>query len=142
MPKYMPKDGRTLVTNLAKPDLYRLIEQLKRGDAHAKESCIAFLLAESEGIWHGRARAKISRNLKHTTVQEKDREAIVDTVGKRLEHGKFSEQFGDQLNLAVHLDGEKMLEFARRGLRSEKDYVRRYSRKAIERRERMKRILS
>jgi hypothetical protein len=47
---------------------------------------------------------------------------------ERLASGHFSEQFRDQLRLAMHLSDEKTFAVARRALKSEKDHVRRFGR--------------
>ena len=114
------------------------IERLKQGDEEGVRFCIDFFYGESEGIWHGRARAKIARNLKAGMLTEKDRIKIVDTVTRRLLTGKFSQQFKDQLNLSLRLSPEATLKAANEANSSPKSYVRRYARWTIARHQRMR----
>ncbi len=116
-----------------KCSLFQMIEDMKRGDLAARDYCISFLIIETDGVWHGRARAKISRNLPANHVDTKTANQVVRAVGERLVSGRFSEQFKDQINLGLRLLPDLKLSFAKQGLISKKQYVRRYSNWTIER---------
>ena len=111
-----------------KQDLDVLIAWVQRDDAHAISEAVAFTLAESRGIWHGRARAKICRNLKGRNIDPRLREALVQTICNRLVTGKFSQQFKDQLTMALRFRPAQMQQCAQEALESPKWYVRRYAR--------------
>ena len=113
--------------NYTKPELESLISRLKHGDRDAEYECVNFFLAESLGIWHGRARAKICRNLKNHHPDATLRLKLVEKIISRLKTGNFSEQFKDQLTMAIRFSPDKMLETAHRLRDSEKEYVRRYA---------------
>jgi hypothetical protein len=91
------------------------------------QSCVDFVLAETRGLWHGRARAMMCRRLKHCHLGRTHRTALVDCITGRLVRGAFSEQFKDQLRLAMHLDLVATLAICRACLQSPKPYVRRYA---------------
>ena len=67
-----------------KLDLDELIKRLKDDDPDAVYECVVFTLAESFGIWHNRARAKICRNLKHRLTDPTLRHRLVDVIN----HGR------------------------------------------------------
>ena len=52
---------------------------------------------------------------------------MVDVVIWRLLAGQFSEQFTDQLKMALRFDPQRMAEAAEEASRSKKEYVRRYA---------------
>lgn len=114
--------------------LAELIEQFREGDEDATRYCLEFFHRESKGIWHGRARAKIARNLQPHRTSSSDSEKLLTTVLGRLSTGNFSEQFKDQLDLALRISPARTLDAANRGLSSSKDHVRRYCKWTIERR--------
>ena len=89
---------------LSKPALHALGDRLLVDEPSAVERCVAFVVAETQGFWHGRARAMMCRRLKHCTLSAAQRAALVACVTGRLAAGTFSEQFQDQLRLAMHLD--------------------------------------
>ena len=60
---------------LDKSDLRALSDRLPKDDARAVEQCIAFFEAETFGPWHGRARAMMSRRLKHCRIDNSQRES-------------------------------------------------------------------
>jgi hypothetical protein len=85
-------------------------------DREAIERCFEFILAETRGVWHGRARAMMCRRLKHCEIAPERRQRLVDCIMNRLVSGDFSEQFQDQLRLAIHLDPERTFKLAHRCL--------------------------
>ena len=110
-----------------KLELDDLIERLKTDDADAIYECIVFTLAESFGRWHNRARAKICRNLKNRLTDPTLRHRLVDVVIERLRSGRFSEQFKDQLTMAIRFDPDRMHSVATRLQFNGTDYIRRYA---------------
>src|SRR5262249_18018138 len=95
------------VASLSKPALHDLangLDPVASNHAEALERCIEFVLAETEGLWHGRARAMMCRRLKHCELTPDQRRQLVSCITERLATGNFSEQFRDQLRLALHLD--------------------------------------
>jgi hypothetical protein len=91
------------------------------------QRCVDFVLAETQGLWHGRARAAMCRRLKHCNLGRSHRTALVSCITERLESGRFSEQFKDQVRLALHLDERRTLAAARDAVKSSKPHVRRYA---------------
>lgn len=91
------------------------------------ERCLDFVLSETHGHWHNRARAMMCRRLKHCPLTPMQQTQLVASITGRLENGVFTEQFKDQLRLALHLDPAKTREACRRALTSPKPYVRRYA---------------
>jgi hypothetical protein len=89
---------------LSKPGLHDLADRLLADEPDAVERCVAFLIAESRGFWHNRARAMMSRRLKHCTLSAAQRDALVAGITTRLVTGAFPEQFKDQLRLALRID--------------------------------------
>lgn len=67
------------------------------------------------------------RRLKHCQVNESQREKLVACIAGRLALGSFSEQFYDQLRLAIHLDTGRFFEVTRRSLSGTKPYVGKYA---------------
>lgn len=118
---------------ITKPELFAKIEGLKRGENESLGFCIDFFLNETRGIWHGRARAKIARNLKPEQLNMDDKGRVVSAISERLLSGNFSEQFRDQLNLALRIDTVRVIEIATYGLSSQKEHVRRLSKWIIDR---------
>src|SRR5688572_27392433 len=99
--------------SLDKADLHALADRILEGDTRAVEQCVAFIEAETLGPWHGRARAMMSRRLKHCRLGESQRERLIAAIMQRLVTGRFSEQFKDQLRLVLHLDASRAYQVAR-----------------------------
>lgn len=112
---------------LYKEDLHQLADRLLGDEATAIELCVAFLEADTSGNWHGRARAKMARRLKHCTLSPQQQSRLIAAILGRLISGGFSEQFKDQIRLVLHLDAAQMFAIARTCLDHPKDYVRRYA---------------
>jgi hypothetical protein len=73
------------------------------------------------------------RRLKHCDVGKDQRRLLVDCILNRLETGEFSEQFRDQLRLAIHLEPEQTFERARKCLtHNSKVHIRRLATWVIE----------
>ena len=113
--------------SLSKRDLHQLADDLVLKETGAVEKCVEFVLAETEGLWHGRARAMMCRRLKHCEITAEQRRQLVACITERLALGNFSEQFYDQLRLAMYLD-QKRVEVAHKCLSGvPKDHVRRFA---------------
>src|SRR4051794_12279788 len=91
------------IESLSKIHLHHLADQLLIADVDAIEQCVGFVEAETLGYWHGRARAMMARRLKHCPLTPQQQERLVDAVLQRLASGRFSEQFKDQLRLALQI---------------------------------------
>ena len=112
---------------LSKPGLHALADRLLVDEAEAVERCVAFVLVESRGFWHNRARAMMSRRLKHCSLSAAQRGALVACITGRLAAGTFAEQFKDQLRLALHLDLAATRRAAAACLDSPAAHVRRHA---------------
>ncbi len=112
---------------LSKVALLSLADELLEDEPHSTATCIAFVLAETRGIWHGRARAMLCRRLKHCALGRAHRMALLACVLDRLSTGAFSEQFKDQLRLAMQLDRARVIEACHCCLASPKRHVQRYA---------------
>lgn len=113
--------------SITKCELHAWADALEFCEPVAVQRCVDFILAETKGLWHGRARAMMCRRLKHCGLGRAHRTALVKCITGRLESGAFSEQFKDQLRLALHLDAQCTIVAARNGLKSERPHVRRYA---------------
>lgn len=121
------KPSRELVVNFDKHQLIALIDAMSSADEFAKEKLLTFFELQSKGMWHNRARAKIARRLKHLSLTPKERCRCVDAVGRRLLTGEISEQFKDQLKMAIELDIDRIAEFADKGSISDTPHIVRFS---------------
>ena len=123
--------------SLDKGDLYDLADGLVSKEVGAIEKCVEFILADTKGLWHGRARAKMCRRLKHCEINPEQRQKLVTCITDRLASGSFSEQYYDQLRLAMHLDQKRTFEVAHKCLTSaSKEHVRRFAKWVIDHEER------
>jgi hypothetical protein len=113
-------------------ELRELIERMKENDGDALEEAVAFASKESFGLWHGRARAKICRNLKNREIPRHLQDILVQAVSHRLLTGEFSEQFKDQLAMAIRFRPHEMAQYATEACESRKDYVQRYGHWVLE----------
>lgn len=113
--------------SLSKGELIALCDRLLAEDSAAVEECVAFIEAETMGIWHGRARAMMSRRLKHCRLSLPQRTRVVRAILDRLVRGRFSEQFKDQLRLALQVAPEEACAVARGCQTAAAEHVRRYA---------------
>ena len=116
---------------LSKRELHALADRLIAQELVAVEYCVAFVLAETKGHWHGRARAMMCRRLKHVELGRTNRTKLLACILERLESGEFSEQFKDQLRLALHLDRAQSLRVCESATTSDRPHVRRYAQWAL-----------
>lgn len=115
------------MASLSKVELHALADGLLASEPWVVEHCIEFLCEETSGLWHGRARAMMCRRLKHCALGRAHRTQLLACILTRLSSGSFSEQFKDQLRLAMHLDLAQTLDVSRRCVASSKPHVRRYA---------------
>lgn len=113
--------------SLSKQELRALADQLLTCEPGAVRHCVDFVGTDSKGLWHGRARAMMSRRLKHCPLEIRDQTKLVAVILKRLKTGDFSEQFKDQLRLALHLNASVTLSACRLASSSQQGHVRRYA---------------
>ena len=109
-----------------KSDLHTLIDDVKRGDAQTVSKATSFVAAETFGMWHNRARAKLCRHFKNNPPPGGECQAMVDAIIDRLISGQFSEQFKDQLSMAIRFSPTQMADAAKVAAESDKDYIRQY----------------
>ena len=113
--------------SLDKGELIALCDRLLTDDSDAVEECIAFIEAETMGLWHGRARAMMARRLKHCRLSQPQRTRVVRAILDRLVSGRFSEQFKDQLRFVLHVAPERAFTVARSCQGAAAEHVRRYA---------------
>ncbi|TWT65007.1 hypothetical protein [Allorhodopirellula solitaria] len=121
-----PSYAANWIRSLGKTDLERLIDEVKRGESEAIGRSIAFVVAESFGYWHNRARAKLCRHFKNHPPAPSDCDRLVSTVVDRLLGGYFYEQFFDQLSMAIRFAPDRMGHAASVAVKSDREYIRRY----------------
>ena len=112
---------------LSKQELHALADRLLEHEPVVVDYCIEFVLAETKGHWHGRARAMICRRLKHCELGRTNRRRLLACILHRLRFGEFSEQFKDQLRLALHLDAKQTLAACESAMSSDRNHVQRYA---------------
>jgi len=115
------------LASLSKLELHHLAEGLLNPGPWVVERCVEFVLAETRGIWHGRARALMCRRLKHCHLGRTHSNELLVCIINRLKNGTFSEQFKDQLRLAMHIDHSLVAKASSASLGSQKQHVRRYA---------------
>ena len=71
------------------------------------------------------------RRLKHCDLGRSSRTELINCILNRLREGTFSEQFKDQLRLALHLNRQRTLQVCLEALASKKAHVARYGAWAI-----------
>jgi hypothetical protein len=113
--------------SLSKVELHSLADGLLHVDSSSVDRCVEFVIAETTNYWHDRARAMMCRRLKHCDLNSVQSQLLVSSVTGRLTTGVFSQQFKDQLRLALRLDETETIEAARRGMSSSLLHVRQYS---------------
>ena len=126
-PTMRPSFAALWIRSLAKPELHTLIDDVKAGDQDATARATAFVSAESFGMWHNRARAKLCRYFKNHPPPDDQCRQMVDAIISRLTDGRFYEQFKDQLSMAMRLAPDEMADAAALASGSERAYVRRYA---------------
>lgn len=113
---------------ISKLELHELADNLLlEPDPSVVDRSVRFVLAETRGLWHGRGRAMLCRRLKHCSLGRTHRTQLLSCITHRLSSGVFSEQFKDQLRLAMHLDREKVIAVSAKCVNSPSAHVRRYA---------------
>lgn len=112
---------------LSKQELHSLADELLSMEPVTIDYCVRFVVSETKGLWHGRGRAMMCRRLKHCALSRNARDSLLRCILTRLQNGEFSEQFKDQLRLALHLDLQRTLDACQEARLSTKPYVRRYA---------------
>jgi hypothetical protein len=77
----------------------------------------------TEGIGNGRRRARLCRQLKHAELSYAHKERCFTSILQRFETGRFSQNFKDELGLAVHLDTPRSYTIALSLLAHPKQYI-------------------
>lgn len=113
--------------SMSKVQVRTLADSLLGAEPNAVETCVRFVCAETVGLWHGRGRAMMCRRLKHIQLDQDQKKRLTDCILHRLSTGRFSEQFRDQLRLALHLDVRGTFAAAKRALDGGKPHVQRYA---------------
>jgi len=110
--------------NTDKQELHDLADGLIIADPTSISRCIQFIESDSEGIWHGRARAMMCRRLKHIDLSQEDSARLLHAIFVRFETGNFSEQFRDMLRLASEINREATYALAQKLSGDNRDFVR------------------
>ncbi|WP_238154170.1 hypothetical protein [Synechococcus elongatus] len=127
-----PANNHSWISKLTKNDLHQLIEEVKTGNRDAVSKAALFVAHESFGLWHNRARAKLCRHFKnHPPAEVEEQNRMIAAIIQQLIDGCFSEQFMDQLSMAIRLDPKQMQVAAIAALTSPKAYVRRYAERTL-----------
>lgn len=127
MPRSPAIDRQRELEAMPKAELHRLADGLVLEEPLAVERCIEFVVAETKGLWHGRARAMMCRRLKHCSLTEEQVSLLVSCIVCRLQSGAFSEQFKDQLRLAMHLNAPLLFKVSRSCSSNAMLHIRRYA---------------
>jgi hypothetical protein len=124
-----PPIAHANLLSLTKCELHGLADGLLAPEPWIIERCVEFVLADTLGVWHGRARAMMCRRLKHCDLGRTHRAALLGCILGRLADGSFSEQFKDQLRLALYLDPVQTYKVALASMsdRKAKHHARRYA---------------
>ena len=121
-----------------KSELHHFADAALLNDKPAIERCVEFLVDETKWVGDGRVRALMARRLKHCSLTTSQEDRLLQTILNRLQAGRFSEGFKDQLRLAKILNPALTLVAADKCLNNNpyKDHVARYARWLLEQRAR------
>jgi len=112
---------------MSRVEVRALADDLLAGEPDSVEKAVRFVCTETINLWHGRGRAMMCRRMKHITLSREQQGRLVAAILDRLANGTFSQQFKDQLRLAMHLDSKGTSTLAKRVLKSDKEHVRRFA---------------
>lgn len=118
---------------LSKGDLHDLIRRVKSGDSSSIDKAVDFVVADSLGMWHNRARAKLCRHFKNEPPGQEQQRRLVHRIQNRLIDGDFHEQFKDQLGMATVFDSVTLQQAAEIAVENEKRYIRKYAKWVLSR---------
>ena len=82
--------------SLSRTDLHNLAAGLDSSASdrvNAIEKCVEFVLADTKGLGHGRARALMCRRLKHCALDSEQRHQLVACITDRLAPAGFPSSF-------------------------------------------------
>ena len=127
MPSYAPRHIRDITA----VQLHDLIDETKSGSTDAIRQSVEFVIAESFGYWHNRARAKLCRHFKNHRPKPAQCDRMVTAIIGRLISGNFYEQFRDQLSMAIRFDSKRMKDSAAIAIESDREYIRRYGNRVL-----------
>ena len=108
-------------------ELHGFIAEVKNGEQTSVSKAVDFVIAESLGMWHNRARAKLCRHFKNHPPTPDQQTRLVESIAKRLITGRFYEQFKDQLAMAIRFCPARMSDAAAAASQSERPYVQKYA---------------
>lgn len=115
------------VSTLNKAELHELADRLLLDDPTGIKQCVQFFETDTKGLWHGRARAMMVRRFKHCSLSPNQSARLVHSIIERFLAGDISEQFRDQLRLAMHLDAPRLFGAALAQRSDSRRYVRRFA---------------
>jgi hypothetical protein len=81
----------------------------------------------TEDIGNGRRRARLCRRLKHVELSAEQTERCLTVILQRLATGDFSQNFKDEIGLAVHLDSARTFKVALSLIEHPKQYIAKYA---------------
>lgn len=111
-------------------DKYKLTwlrDQLVNEDPHLIAIAVEIICLETQGLSHNRLRASMCLKLSSLTLKQSQWEDVLQCILNRLLTGNFSERFKDQLKFIIRTNPQWVRSEVKKGLLSEKEYVRRYS---------------
>lgn len=121
------------IQNLSKNDLHKIIAKVKCGDRPSIAKSIDFIEADSLGLWHNRARAKLCRHFKNKPPNQEQVNRLIEKIEQRLITGNFHEQFKDQLGMAVCFAPSRLKQAAENAIQNDKRYIRKYAKWVLNR---------
>ena len=127
----MSRNDPSDVRKFTAAELHDLIDETKSGCPAAIKQAVLFVISESFGYWHNRARAKLCRHFKNHPPAQKECDRMVATICGRLISGHFFEQFKDQLSMAIRFDRDRMAKAAQIAIQSDREYIRRYGNRVL-----------
>lgn len=102
-------------------------DQIIKNDPHVTELAVQFVCRDTEGQSYNRVRASLYLKLAAIFLRQSQHEELTQCILHRLLTDKFSVQFKDQLKFIIRTNPQWVREEVKKGLLSEKEYVRRYS---------------
>ena len=122
-----PSFAALWIRSLAKADLHLLIDDVKRGDAGAISRTLPLSPLKASVFGTIALCAKLCRHFKNHPPPQSDCDRMVAAITKRLVTGQFSQQFRDQLSMAIRLSPDRLDHAASVAANSDRDYIRRYA---------------
>lgn len=113
----------------SKQEFRALADSLTEQDAI--DRCAEFILVETKSIGQRRVRAMMCRRLKHCELNRASHIKLLACIPQSFQPGTLSEQFKDQLRLAIRLDSKQVSDTCVRAASGEFSHVRRNSEWAL-----------